>query len=376
MKKKFTTIAYFAFTTSLMAATAEQMNKAFNALSDLIPYITHRERFLDKSNEKIIVKEIEELKVAFKNVRHEALIKEDIFHPSYDLINDNINGTLSAFKNNRKDYAHWRLKETTSLCIDCHTRLPISYSSSFQNGKNNIDNSKFDNAYDLGIANLLVRRYVDAKNSFLRSIDDKMIKKQTDDIILPFKQILLIETKALKNPANMLALLDKYKEKKEIPQETHLRILSWINRLNHWKNNPLLAKGIQTDKELDQFIDKVLIPLTKKPLYNEGFDVDLLFVSGLLANYYFENPATNRAPEISYWMGWSEKYLKRERFFSSGDLFLKQCIKRYYFNPIAKKCFEEYKESIEFDFSGSSGTHIPEDLKKELDDFSKLINKK
>lgn len=357
-------------------STSQGMNKAFAALSDLIPFITHSEKFMDKKNEKFIVKEIEELQKAFEGVKHESLIKEDIFQPSYSLIKENITGTLSAFKSGRKDYAHWRLKETTSMCLDCHTRLPQSYSSSFQNGKNTVDVSKFDNSYDIGIANLLVRRYVDAKTYFLQSIDDAIISKRTENILLPFKQILLIETKVLKNPQNMISLLDKYKAKKEISAEYRGVMNGWFKRLNYWKGNTLLSKGIESDKHLRKFIDKELITLKQKPLYNEGYDVDLLIVSGLLSNYYFENPTTILAAEISYWVGWAEKNLKRERFFSSGDLFLKQCIKRYPTHPVARKCFEEYKESIEFDFSGSSGTHIPEDIKKELDNLEGLLEAK
>ncbi len=42
----------------------------------------------------------------------------------------------------------------------------------------------------------------------------------------------------------------------------------------------------------------------------------------------------------------------------------------------SKDCLEEYKESVEFDFSGSRGTAIPSEIKKELKDFSDLIEEK
>ncbi len=106
-----------------------------------------------------------------------------------------------------------------------------------------------------------------------------------------------------------------------------------------------------------------------------GYDVDLLLTSGLLSNYLFEHPTSRKAAEISFWIGWSEKYLKRESFFGSGDLFLKQCIKKYPKSPMAKECLKEYKESIEFEFSGSSGTKIPQDIKYEIDNLEILIKK-
>jgi hypothetical protein len=361
---------------SALAGPVLQMNKAFVALSDLIPLITDRDQFMEKKNEKLITSKITELKSAIITAKHDSLIKEDLFAPSYTLINENIAGSLEAFKLGNKDYAHWRLKEITSLCIDCHTRMPISHASSFQNGELAIDETKFQNIYNLGIAQLIVRRYTDAKSSFTRSIQDKLIKKEMKDLILPFKQILLIDAKVFKNPDNLTAFMGEYKSREDIPEEVRNSISSWLVRLKHWKGNKLLAVGLKSDKEVERFIVKELTPLKKKSIYGGGYDVDLLIASGLLSNYFFENPTSAKAAEISYWLGWAEKYLKRENFFGSGDLFLKQCIKHYPKNPTAKKCLEEYKDSVEFEFSGSAGTSIPKDVQKELDDLEKLIKTK
>lgn len=374
MKKLFFTLILCS--SSLMASPVLQMNKAFNALSDLIPFITDKDKFMEKNNEKLILERISELQSAFKSARHDTIIKEDLFAPSYTLINENITDGLEAFTKGKKDYSHWRIKEITSLCLDCHTRMPPTHPSSFQNGELTIDRSKFENPYNLGIAQLIVRRYVDAKESFIRSIQDKLIKKDFKDLSLPFKQILLIETKVLKNPENLTLFLTGYSERKDIPESLRKQIASWMKRLKHWKGNKLLAEGLESDKKVDQFIKQELAPLKSISFSDSGNDVDLLIASGLLSNYLFENPSSTKTPEISFWIGWTEKILKRENFFGSGDLFLKQCIKRHPTNPIAKKCFEEYKESVTFEFSGSSGTDIPADIQKELDELSKLIKAK
>ncbi|WPU65908.1 hypothetical protein [Peredibacter starrii] len=352
-----------------------QMNKAFLALTDLIPFITDRDKFMDKKNEEVITAKIAELQTAFKNAKHDSLLKEDIFAPSYALVNEHLEDSLQAYKSGKKDYAHWRLQETTSLCLDCHTRMPPSHPSSFQNGELSIDSSKFTDSYNLGIAQLIVRRYVDAKQSFTRNIDDKLIKKDFKDLILPFKQVLLIEAKVQKDPANLEKFLESYSIKKDIPEEVRTELKIWTRRAKHWKGSKYLS-GLTNDKEVRAFISKELIPLKKQNSSIENFDVDLLFSSGLLSNFIFENPNSSLAPEISYWIGWSEKYLKREQFFGSGDLFLKQCIKKYYKSPVAKQCLDEYRESIMFDFSGSSGTNIPEDVQKELNNLEKMIQSK
>lgn len=376
MLKNSAILLILFISTKLMAGPVLQMNRAFTALSELIPFLTEKEKFMEKKNDPIIAARITELQAAFKAAKHDTLIKEDLFAPSYVLINENIAGSLKAFKQGEKEHSLWLLKEVTTHCLDCHTRMPTSHPSSFQNGDMTIDQSKFENSYNLGIAQLIVRRYVDAKTSFIRSIDEKLIKKEITDLILPFKQLLLIETKVLKNPGNMILELSKYIERKDLPEEVRRTTTEWMKRLKYWKGRKVLSNGLRSDDEISTFIQKELIPLRKNALYDDGYDVDLLIASGLLSNYLFENPTSSKAPDISFWLGWSEKHLKRENFFGSGDLFLKQCIKRYPTLPIAGQCLEEYKESVNFTFSGSSGTDIPADVQKELEDLAKLIKKK
>lgn len=371
-------VLLFLILTSVVVASPVilQMNRAFVALSDLIPFLTHRENFMEKKNEKIIEKRITDLQSAFKLAKHDGLLKEDLFAPSYAVINESIDNSLSAFKKGKKDYAHWRLKEITSHCIDCHTRLPPSHTSSFQNGELSINEKKFEDRYNLGIAQLIVRRYFDAKTSFTRSIQDRLISKDFKDIILPFKQLLVIETKVEKKPDSLIETFKQYQKKEELPEDVRTSLSAWIERLRHWKGKKELKEGLISDKAVEAFIKKELIPLKKKNALDEGNEVDLLIASGLFSNYLFENPDSKMAPEISYWLGWAEKYLKREAFFGPGDLFLKQCVKRYPSHPVARKCLDEYEESIVFEFSGSSGTHIPADIQKELDDLEELIKKK
>jgi len=376
MFRNSTIVLLVLISISISASPVLQMNKAFIALSDLIPYITDRDKFMDKKNEKMIGERISELQSAFRSAKHDTAIKEDLFAPSYALINENISGNLEAFKSGKKDYARWRLKEVTPLCLDCHTRLPTSHASSFQSGELTIDKSKFENVYNLGIAQLIVRRYADAKDSFIRSIQDKLIKQEMAEMILPFKQVMLIEAKVLKSPENLTAFFNEYVNKKNLPEDVRSSVVEWAKRVEHWKGNKLLSEGLKDDKIVKAFIEKELAPLKKKAFYSGGYDVDLLIASGLLSNYFFENPTSPLAPEINFWLGWSEKYLKRENFFGSGDLFLKQCIKRYPANPVARMCLDEYKDSVEFEFSGSGGTNIPKDIQNELDGLEKIIKTK
>jgi hypothetical protein len=355
-----------------LASPVLPMNKAFNALVELIPFITEQEEFLDKKNNEIIQKNIKQLDEAFAEAKHADLLKNDIFAPSLALARENLKDSRRAFEKGQKDYAHWRLRELTSQCLDCHTRMPVTHSSSFQDGFKQINQRQFKSRYNLALAQMIVRQYPEAKATFTQVIEDKIMKKQFHDILTPMKQVLLIQTKVQKDPEGMLAIIKHYEGKQGFSQSDRETMSNWRERLNVWKGRGNF-KELNNVAEVDKFIKEVLEPLFKKDVYVGKFDVDLLFASGILSNYSFENPESKRAPEVMFWLGLSEKYLKRENFFGSGDNFLKGCVRRYPKSQVAPRCLKEYKESVEFEFTGSRGTDIPAEIKQEITELEALL---
>ncbi len=360
-----------AFATPLL-----QMNKAFHSITELGPYLRNEEEFQNKKNRKIIQKNLKELDSAFQVAGHDHLIKHDLFAPSYELLSSNIKESSLSFEKDKKDYSFWILKETLTLCMDCHTRLPMSVTSSFQNGELTIDPNKIKDPYDLGVAYLIVRRFIDAKDNFTRSIQDRIIKKETGRLLLPFQQILMIEVKVKKDPTSMISIINDYLSKKHLPPTVENELKLWKTRLEIWQKEKAITNQIENEQELKKFIKRRLEPLKEEDSFNDSLKVDLLFGTGIISQYFFENQNSPSAPEISYWMGWMEKRLKKENFLSTGNLYFKQCIKKYPQTPIAKECLKEYTESVEFDFSGSGGMAIPSEIKKELKDLSDLLEEK
>ena len=376
MRKKSLLFFICLFTFASQASTSQQMNQAFEALSKLVPFLISEGQFQEKKNSQLIEDNLIKIQRAFKAAGHEGLVKQEVFLPSYQLIQENLSESLQSFKSGNKEIALWRLKELTAICLDCHTRLPGELPSSYELTGLDVDQSRFTDAYNLGIAQLIVRRYLDAKNSFTKSIDQKILKGDTKDLINPFKQILLIEIKVHKNPLAMITFIDHYSDKKGLSLELKKTLQNWKEQLRIWSKKNISSEGFKTDKEVQSFIKSSVEPLTQHAQLEDGHDVDHLLISGLLSNYLFRNKQSNLGPDLNFWIGRSEKYLKRENFFGSGDLFFKQCILRYPKHAMASKCFDEYKDSIEFEFSGSSGTHIPPEIKKELNELKGLIIKK
>jgi hypothetical protein len=337
-----------------------------------MPHLESESNYKNAKSEKEIKENLKNLNSAFTLAQHDQLIKHDLFAPSYALISENLKESQTAFETGKKDYSLWLVKETISLCMDCHARLPVGVTSSFQNGELTVDTKKTRSPYDTGLAYMIVRRFVDAKENFNRSIQDGLIKKD-HKILLPFQQILMIETKIKKDPVTMISIIQDYLAKNNLPSNIKAELESWNKRLVLWKEDKALSQGLRNEGELKDFIKRRLLPLKERDSFNDAFKVDLLLASGVISTYFFENQNSPSAPDLSFWLGWIEKRLKKEEFLSSGDLFLKQCIRKYARHPVARECLKEYQESVEFDFSGSSGTQIPLEVQKELKDLRLLL---
>lgn len=361
-------------TGAVIAGPTLQMNKAFNTLTDLMPYLKNDNAFKEKKNEKIIQKHLDDFEAEFKLAGHDDLLKNDLFAPSYKVMMDSILESKSGFKKGQKDYALWMLRDSVGSCLECHTRLPKEHTSVFQDGDIQIETAKYKDPYDLGMTYLIVRRYVDAKNEFLRVVQDKLIKKDDMGFIKPFQQILLIEMKVMKDPEAMLALLKPFNDK-NIAATEKTELKNWQKRLEILKKEALLKSGIRNDKELKEFIARRLTPIEDE-IYDDIYKPDLLLASGMLSVYFFQNPNSRNAPLLNYWIGKIEAELRKDDFLSSAELFLKQCIKKYPLNPIAKKCYEELKLTTEFMYSGSRGTDIPPEIEEELKQLKALIQGK
>ena len=218
------------FSSLSYAAPTQQMNEAFEVLVRLLPFLVNENDFVDTKKQTEVSSSLRKLKGAFSKVRHQDLLKDDIFSPSYELVSESLNEASLAFENGHKDYAFWRLKEVTSFCIDCHTRIPKEVTSSYQNSGLYLKKNLFQNTYHRGIASLIVRRYTDATAAFRQTIQEGIIKKDHSRTTQALKNLVIIDAKILRNLNNLETELISY-SKKDLPSQDLAKIQDWLTEI-------------------------------------------------------------------------------------------------------------------------------------------------
>jgi hypothetical protein len=371
--------------------TKKVMHQALDSIIHLIPFMSSEMRFKDPKHEKEINLHLNKIATAFKTAKHVKDFRMPGFSPNFKVMKEHLDDTIMTFNSNNKTFARLRLNATTSICMSCHTQLPKDKMTSYILDTRKINRKTFNNEYEYGNFQFLLRSYRSAISSYQRSVGQRLVKRKEllkikdilgsehehyDKIMFnSFKKILIIYAKILRSPEKAIKVFKKYINQKQLPKYMVNDLNSWVKHLNKWKDNESLSKKYANDAELQKFIKSYVLPIEGKEetIASGEFDVDLLVISGVLSNYLNENTKTELAPEILYWIGVTENRLGKNLFFTIGDLYLKECITRYPNSPTAKKCFQEYKNEVTFRFTGSIGTNIPASKQKELKRLENLI---
>lgn len=357
------------------------MSNVYDSFVKIIPYVYSEKKstelLKEKSAQKELIKSLTDISDSFKGAKHVEFFQKPGFRPSLETINSHIDETISSIKSQNYVFAGSRLKAITALCVSCHSILSESISkNAFGEAINKEKRSRFETDYSYANYLFLVRRLTEATFFFEQTIKNNLDNPAADNSITndelysSFRRVLSIYTKITFNPDKARDFLAKYQDHKNMAPALKSTLNMWVAQLQKWKKfDPRKVKSIH------QFIEKNLVPLenNKEKVLSGESDVTLLISSGVLSKYLTEHPKTSSTPEILYWLAITERRLSSTYFFSISDLYLKDCVSLYPKSSYAKKCFKEYEENIEFGFSGSGGTDIPQEEKNELERLRRYL---
>ena len=367
------------FTTQVFAADPPKeqlqakavMSKVYESFVKIIPYVYSTNNKLSNSatrkDKDDLLKNLTDISQFFKNAKHAEVFQRPGFKPSLETINNHLEETILSVQSDNFLFAQKRLNVLGALCVSCHSQLPGSISkNAFGSDIKEEKRDRFDSDFSYANYLFLVRHFDESRKYFEKTIESALGKtdsSSTMEVVSSLKKILSIDTKIKYDYKKVKAFIEKWKKDSRLSLNDKKMVQRWDDDLKSWKDfDPATVKSIPA------FIEKYLshLDLKKEIVFSGEADITFLITSGVLFNYLVENPDSQMAPEILYWMSMAEHRMGQTYFFSLGDLYLKDCIKKYPSSPYAKKCYQEYADSLEAGYTGSAGTDIPLEEKKEL----------
>ncbi len=365
------------------------MQAVFKNFTQLIPYMSNPEAFKDPLNETKILGHMASISQAFQVANHSKQLDGGGMRPSLETMQEHWRSTIQSFKNGHRPFALARLKAATTLCISCHSQLPKEKNVSFAVLSSTVGRRNFTSDLEYADYLFIMRNYDKAQRTYLQAVDQaldssqkakakdkgafQVLGPQTRPISEAIKQLLVITLKVQNSPDKARDRLQDIVGKKNLPEFLKKEIDGYLVQLETLRKSPM--QEIRDEAGLDKFVADYLEKASANKAENAAeLDLRLLAASGLLQHYLNKHHSSPDAPKIFYWLAMAERPQSQGLFYNLADVYLKECIRRAPKHPYAKKCYERYEDEVAFGYTGSSGTSIPEEDKKELDALKKLVN--
>lgn len=348
------------------------MDQMLQQVFILKPFIASEASFSDPANSAQIADALKNMVALSKEVNHEERINKTGFQVSASALARQLEQVENVFNNGNKDYALGTLRSTLGVCMSCHTQLPaVSTRFTTLNDTQTLSN-QFQEAEFL----FLIRNFDDAMKQYGEVIAGYPLNKaETDDLETAIYRQIFYYVRVARDLQGLSVALRRNGANQQLPTRLQQQIKGFIAAVEEMQDEKYPAFTNAEGADLRKYAETLL---NEEQGVDFGLDsprnmLTALRVSSVLYGYLNTYPQTPLKPDILHWLALSERRFHYESIHTLPDLYLKQCVLEYPKNPVAKKCFAEYEESMTVAFTGSGGTHIPDDIAQELNMMRGLV---
>ena len=337
-------------------------------MSELYPLIFDEKIFSTKDNEQKLKQNINRLQKIF--TEQEQHINQEIepFQASYEMAKEHLDVIVDSYSNGTAYGTQNLLRTLGYICSNCHaqdTKERTIFSG--------VERIKFDSDFQYAEFSYATRDYKTAAIYYNQFILDPKNQDEFYFNHIALKRMLTIYVQIYKDLKTISLQLKQYEQ---LPWLKPLKndILGWNEGIKKLTNNQRLMVKNLTFSHIQQEIEKYFDPSLGQVepfLASPKNEITYLWLRGTLHDYLNENPKTKHMPLILYWLSLTERALDYNYYYSFADLYLKNCMRHYPNDPVAKKCYQEYERYTEFAYSGS--LIIPRNVLDELNTLHKLI---
>jgi len=369
-------ISHTAWAESGVASNPETkmiMNEIFESIATLLPLSLNDKSFYDAKNKDNIQGRLDSLVGSAKKLKSHGKVQDEGFRFVSRNLEQDATDARNWFKEGRQDEARYMLHNITENCISCHTK---------QESKSDFPGvSKFFSKVDIqqlapiDRARLLMamRQFDDAMNAF----EDIILKggmSPSDLIFLDaFTDYLKLTVRVKRNYERALQTLQKFAANSKLPKFVQTQMEDWTSALKELSKS---KSGSTKDLALArQWMSKAQGQM-KYPRDRDGMVYYIAASGALNAALADGKLSADEKSEIYFRLGFVEEVIGRSFWVSQSSNMLESAIRVAPKSKFALDAYNLLEEYVYLDYSGSSGTDIPQDIQDNLVELKKLIEGK
>lgn len=342
---------------------------------ELKKYLVSEKEFRDPKNQVAIASHLKELVKEVKATRHSAMLNQENFKFSRHVLDQHVIDTERVFNQGDKSYARWMMNSTLNICMECHTQTrtenyPFKALQDVTGFRSDFDRAEF----------LFAIRDFEKANPIYERLIEKYPKSSIDVLSLEtaLKRQVAYYARVKRDLPAGRALLKGFLKNKNLPKVLQANIKVWMAEFQRWEKLKLPDPVKATTPEILAFAEKNLKvePPPERLLSSDPRLISDLVISGILFEHLKTHLQADQTADLLYWIAVCDREVNNTFFYSLADLYLRECMTKYPEKPIAAKCFTEYENNTILGYTGSSGTHVPPEVREDLRQLKGVIDRK
>ena len=352
-------------------ATRAAMREIFKALSEILPRCLSSERFATPGDREIVSAEFAKIAAnADALAKHTGSASAD-FASRGAILADDARRASARFASGRLVDARFVALRLTESCIGCHSRLPSDKDAPFASKL--IDDAKLGALTPVERARLAVatRQFDKALELYEAELAGPAPSAGVAVRMPDLVEYLIVAVRVKRDPKRAAALLEKLEKRPETPPDVRDEIGPWLTTLR--------SEGKVVDSAPSLAQARSLVESGKRAReypYSKAGLIDDLLASSIL-HRLLEDPKQERLvrAETYYLLGVTDATVRSSPWLSDADWYLATAIRTAPHTAIAARAFDAYEDMTILEWTGSSGTPLPDDVLEELDRLRALAVK-
>lgn len=349
-------IALVLFNSSAFSAEptwSSQMQQFKTALGDLLPYIASEKSFNAPENAVTIQSKIKKLSEIRQIQGHQVTQKSN--DPLFAYVSAAFSENLELVEENltmgRRDYARYLLMNTSSYCIECHTR--------------NGEKPEFFGHAVPGLVSMLgpiekveflisSRQYRDAMKSVDETFKDENFSYLNPNADRMARYGLILSVRYFQDPDAAEKFVKRLDGPGQTPFFLQREIKAWKKAISEWKK----TKAVDP-KKLDESIPLVETLVKKASAVNRKLesehagDIYALRAYSIASDLLRHNPSKSELSKLLMLMGDTHQDSTDGLFWAMPRFYYEACIKTYPHTNQAGVCFKKFEEATRIAYSNS-----------------------
>ncbi len=350
------------------AETRRIMREVFDAMRRTLPPSLDDERFSDPERRAEIARALATLaRHAETLAEHGERGGQGFAFLSRSLARD-ARDLEQRYAAGRFGEAQFLLHGLTDACVACHARLPdpddARLAERFLDEREIAALDAPDRA-QLAMATRQFERALDAHEEILRSREFDVSSIDLLGYLDDYLEVCVRVKGDYERPARAL---EAFAKRSDLRPQLREQVTRWVADLRRLGARAPID-GFEAGRELARAAEAELGPLEERDLL-----VRYQAASGALHRFVAERPERGaRAAEAYYWLGVIESRIGRSFWLSQTEPYLEAAIRLAPGEPIAREAYAMLEEFVVGSYSGSGGTHVPDDVRAWLDELAHLI---